>query len=161
MTHKKKQNQPESPETGEINISEEPRQDLKEWKDKYLRALADYQNLEQRTRQERAMMREYTTKEIISHFLPIVDMIEQAEVFNSDPGLKMVSDSFKRTLKELGLQELDLQGKEFDPHTAEVAEVLEGEAENCIVQVVQKGYMLNGQLIRHARVKVGKLQKSM
>jgi len=160
MTHKKTHTQPEAEEKLKTEPQEDPKQEIQILNDKYLRALADYQNLEMRTRQERAMMRDYITKEVVSRILPVVDMIEQAEVFTSDPGLKMVSESFKRVLKELGLQELDLQGKQFDPHTAEVAEVVEGEKENTIVHVVQKGYILNGQLVRHARVTVEKVQKS-
>lgn len=127
-----------------------------EYKALYLRALADYKNLENRTNNERERTKEHLKKQMIESLLPVLDNMDQAEVFLSDPGLKMVSDSFRKALLELGVREIELLGNEYDPETAEVVEVVEGKQDDIIVEVLQKGYAMNGTVIRHGRVKVSK-----
>lgn len=139
---------------------EEARKQNEEFKGMYLRALADYKNLENRTSSEREQMRDTIKKQVIEEFFPVLDNLDQAEVFTKDPGLQMISKSFRQVLNNLGVQELDLVGSEYDPHTAEVVEVVEGEDDNMIVEVLQKAYSLNGRVIRPGRVKVSKTIKS-
>ncbi|OGK36025.1 nucleotide exchange factor GrpE [Candidatus Roizmanbacteria bacterium RIFCSPHIGHO2_12_FULL_38_13] len=134
--------------------------EVEEFKNRYLRALADYKNLEHRVNAERSNMRDMVKEQVIGHFLPIMDNINQAEVFTKDPGLTMISNSFSQTLKDLGVHEVELLGQEYDPHSAEVVEVVEGREDNKVVDVLQKAYAMNGQLIRPGRVKVSKLHQS-
>lgn len=145
-------------ETKQMEDHEACQKEIEAYKQRYLRALADYKNLEQRTRQEREQMRDMTKRDILVDFLPVLDHLEQAQIFTDDPGLKMVSESFRKTLTEMGVTERDLLGTEFDPATAEAVEVVQGKQDNLIVEVLQKAYELNGQLIRHGRVKVSKIQ---
>ncbi len=137
---------------------EEVQKQAEEFKGMYLRALADYKNLENRTRTEREQMRDIVKKQVIEQFFPVIDNLDQAEVFTKDPGLQMISKSFKQILKNVGVTEIELVGTEYDPHNAEVVEVVEGDEDNIIVEVVQKGYMLNGNVIRPGLVKVSKVQ---
>ena len=130
---------------------------IQEYKNMYLRALADYKNLEHRMNQERDRMRNTIQKQCVERFLPVLDNMEQAESFTKDPGLQMVIGSFRQTLKEMGVKEFDLMGKEFDPYVAEVVEAVPGDQDNMIVEVLQKAYELNGDVIRHGRVKVSKV----
>ena len=129
-------------------------------KQQYLRTLADYKNLENRFYQERQRLQEQIKKECVIKFLHFLDGLDQAEVFNKDPGLKMIANNFKSTLSELGVKEIELLGHEYDPHFAEAIEVVDGKHDNLIVEVLQKAYELNGEVIRPGRVKVSKSVKS-
>ncbi|MBP9691503.1 nucleotide exchange factor GrpE [Candidatus Woesebacteria bacterium] len=130
--------------------------EVEQYKNLYLRALADYKNLEHRVNQERQRMRLAVKKQIIFELLPVLDNLDQAEVFTKDPGLQMISSSFRKALQELGVQEFELLGHEFDPEFAEAIEVVEGKKDNIIVDVVEKAYTLDGQVIRHGKVRVSR-----
>ena len=128
---------------------------------KYLRALADYKNLENRINQEREMMRTVVKRDIIERLLPIVDNLEKASVFIEDPGLKLVRSTFKKELLALGMKEVELIGKKFDPTIAEVLEVIEGVQDDVVVEVSQKAYALDGRVIRHGKVVVSRKKLSI
>ena len=136
------------------------KKEVEDFKNKYLRALADYKNLEHRFDQERQRLQSQIKKECVIKFLHFLDGLDQAEVFNKDPGLKMIANNFKSTLNELGVKEIELLGHEYDPHFAEAIEVVDGKHDNLIVEVLQKAYELNGEVIRHGTVKVSKVIKS-
>ena len=136
------------------------KKEVEDFKNKYLRALADYKNLENRFYQERQRLQEQIKKECVIKFLHFLDGLDQAEVFNKDPGLKMIANNFKSTLSELGVKEIELLGHEYDPHFAEAVEVVNGKHDDMIVEVLQKAYEINGQVIRQGRVKVSKSVKS-
>ena len=125
-------------------------------KKQYLRALADYKNLEHRVEQERYRMRDAIKRELVERLLSILDNLDQAEVFNKDPGLQIVNKSFRQYLDEFGVSEIELLGTDFDPSKAEVVEAIEGKQDNIIIEVLQKAYKLNGTVIRHGKVKVSK-----
>lgn len=143
-----------------INRGVENPQQLKktaeDYKNKYLRALADYQNFENRTRQQRDEQTISVKKRLLTEMLPFLDNLEKAEVFLKDDGLKIIKKQFYQTLENEGLKEADLLGQEFDPHLAEAIEVVEGEEANKIVEVLRKGYMLGDEVLRVAQVKVSK-----
>lgn len=129
-----------------------------EYKQAYLRALADYKNLEHRTNSERQRMRDSVKKNIIMDLLPVLDNMDQAAVFTQDPGLSMVSATFTQALSNLGVSEVELEGQPFDPEFAEAVEVVAGDQDNVVTKVVQKAYALNGQVVRHGKVTVSKTQ---
>lgn len=137
----------------ELELSQ---QEAAEAKKQYLRALADYQNLEKRVREERMEIMKIAQINVISKLFPVLDNLRQAEIFVKDPGLKLVQDSFMNVLAELGLKEIELLNKEYDPHIAEVVDVVEGEQDNMIIEVVQKGYEFNGKVVRPGQVRVSK-----
>ncbi|CAN5213575.1 nucleotide exchange factor GrpE [soil metagenome] len=127
------------------------------FKNLYLRALADYKNLENRVNNERGQMKDSVKKQIIMELLPVLDNLNQAEIFTTDIGLKMVAKSFSQALESLGVKEIELLGVEYDPYAAEVIEVVPGEQDNIVVEVLMKGYSLNGEVIRPGKVKVSKI----
>lgn len=129
---------------------------INEYKNKYLRALADYQNFENRIREEKEAIKKTANQELILKLLPFLDNLDKAEVFIKDPGLKIIKDNFYKTLKSEGLEEIDLIGREFDPYVSEVVDVIEGKQDNIIVEVLRKGYKYHGKVIRIAHVKVSK-----
>ncbi len=127
-----------------------------DYKEKYLRALADYHNFEKRVRDEREQQVRGATKRIILRLLPVLDDIEQAEVFVKDQGLQAIKKQIKQIFEGEGLKEQDVLGKVYDPQTAEAIDVVAGEKDNLVGEVVRKGYELNGQVVRPAQVKVTK-----
>ncbi len=126
------------------------------FKNMYVRALADYKNLENRVQQERGQMRDAIKKQIVMEMLPVLDNLNQAEIFTKDTGLQMVNKSFIQALERIGVKEIELLGREYDPYSAEVVEVVAGDENNIIVEVLVKGYSLSGEVIRPAKVKVSK-----
>jgi molecular chaperone GrpE len=136
------------------------RAEVEDYKKKYLRAIADYQNFERRMREERKEMRNIIKADIIQMFLPTLDTLHKAELFIKDPGLKMVMDQFYQTFEQAGVKEIEIMGKEFDPHVAEVIDVVPGDEDNIVTEVLRKGYTLNGSVIQHAQVKVSKKKEN-
>lgn len=154
---KEKKIKDENPPAGGEKKKEEPeKKEGEEWKNKYLRVLADFQNFEKRIQQDKTYQANRVKLDVLLRLIPFLDDLEKASIFYTDPGLKMVKDNFMKTLSELGVKEMDLEGKEFDPHISEAIEVVEGEKDNIIAEVVRKGYMLGDQILRVGTVKVSK-----
>ena len=135
---------------------EELKRLIEEYKHKYLRALADYQNFEKRVSEQKEEQIKNTTKKVILNMLPFLDNLEKAEVFLKDEGLRMIKKQFQQALEKEGLKEIDLLGKEFDPHLAEAIDLVEGDKDNIITEIARKGYALGDKVIRVAQVKVSK-----
>ncbi len=127
-----------------------------EYKDKLLRALADYHNLEKRVSEERQELGKRAVQSFILRVLPFLDNLEQAEVFVKDKGLELVKNSFVELLAREGLTKIEVLNKEYDIHSAEAVDLVDGEKDNMVVEVVRNGYMFNGQIIRPAQVRVSK-----
>ena len=134
------------PKEVEINV---------DYKERYMRALADYKNLQRKIDEERKLIFTFATANVLEQIIPTVDLLYKAEVFIKDPGMQMVKDQLVHVLEEFGLKEIELLGKEYDPHMAEVVGTVEGEKENVVVEVVRRGYMLADKVIRVGQVKVG------
>ena len=132
---------------------------IEEWKSKYLRALADYQNLEKRTSEEKQEIRRYASERILLKLLPVFDTLVKAQSHLNDKGLELVLKEFHAILLEQGVSRIDVVEKEFNPHEMECVEVVEGQ-DNVVVEEVLPGYMIHGKVLRVARVKVGKESKS-
>lgn len=135
---------------------DEAKKQIEEYKNKYLRSLADYQNFEKRVNQEKDEIRKIANKSLLLKFLPILDDLDKAEIFVKDEGLKIIKNKFLQFLKDEGVEEIDLLGKVFDPHLAEAVAIVEGKEDNKIVEVVRKGYRYGDQVLRVAQVKVSK-----
>lgn len=127
-----------------------------EYKNLYLRALADYQNFQKRARDDREVVAEQTAKHIFINLLPFLDNLEKAETFVKDEGLKMIKNDFFSKLEKEGLREIDVLNKEYDPYTAEAIDIVEGKKDNEVVEVLEKGYEFRGDVLRPAKVKVSK-----
>ncbi len=130
-----------------------------EHKNKYLRALADYQNHEKRVQEEKERLVQRANKDLILKVLPFLDNLDKAELFVKDEGLRIAKDHFKQILHEAGLEELEVLNKEFDPYTAEVIDIVSGQKDNIVAEILRKGYAYRGQVIRPAQVKVSKKTK--
>lgn len=125
-----------------------------EFKEKYLRALADYQNLEKQTANWKEEFGKYASVNLVKKLLEVLDDLEKAREHINDDGLELVIGKLKKILQEEGLEELELEGKEFDPNLAEVVSTESGGQENVIKKVLQKGYKIKDKVIRVAKVTV-------
>lgn len=124
------------------------------------RALADYDNLRKRVDRERTEMSELTTYRFVMRFLPIFDMIKDAQKHLNDAGLGISLKVLADTLKEEGIIEIEAKsGMIFDHELHEAVDTIETDEheDNEIAEVVLAGYkFIEGPVIRHAKVKVYK-----
>jgi molecular chaperone GrpE len=126
-----------------------------DWKSKYLRALADYQNLEKRTQSEKQEIRKYATEVVIARLLPTLDTLTKAAEHVKDTGLELALKELYAALSEQGVEKIAVSGKPFDPHQMECIEVVAGK-DNIVVEELLPGYRLHDKILRVAQVKVGK-----
>lgn len=126
-----------------------------QWKEKYFRALADYQNLEKHIREVRGQEIKYAGKTVIEKLLPVVDVLEKVAQISTDQGIQLAVKLFWDVLKNEGVKKIEVIGKKFDPHTMECIEVVDGENE-MVKEEVSPGYMIYEKLLRPSGVKVGK-----
>lgn len=137
-------------------------QKLQEANEKYLRALADYQNLQKQTDSWREDFVQYAASGLIKKILEILDDLEKAQEHLQDEGLKLIIGKLENILREENVSELELVGKEYNPAEAEVLstqpfDVSQGkpdQKDNIIVEVAQKGYRMKDKVIRPAKVVV-------
>lgn len=127
------------------------------------RAVADYHNLEKRIQEGRSELSKWATKDLIERLLPVLDNLETAlsGAETDSPwykGVEMAAKQFKEVLKGEGVDEIKADG-EFDPTLHEAVDTRDGES-NMILEVAQKGYTLNGAVLRPAQVVVGRKDKS-
>ena len=138
------------------NKKSNKKHNVEEWKNKYLRALADYQNLEKRFLEEKEEIIKSANFQLILKLLPFIDSVDKGEIFIKDQGLKIAKENLLKTLKEIGLQEIEVLNHEFDPRLAEAIDMVTGDKDNIVVEVLRKGYQMNGRILRVAQVKVSK-----
>ena len=121
---------------------------------KWKRALADYANLEKRIDKEKEFFVKFSNAQLLQNLLPVLDDFERAEKHLKDQGLTLAVNKFKEFLKSEGVLEIKAQGEEFNPQWMEAMEMING-PKNRVVEVVNKGYLLNNKVLRVAKVKVG------
>lgn len=122
------------------------------WKEKYLRALADYQNLLRRIQLEREENERYAAVKTLSQLIGVFDVFEKAQKHIADPGLGLALTQLTTALTALGVMRIDPVGQPFDPETMECVEAEHGA--QTVSDTVIPGYMIHGRLIRPAKVRV-------
>ncbi|UCD55334.1 MAG: nucleotide exchange factor GrpE [Candidatus Omnitrophota bacterium] len=137
-----------------------------EYKDKWLRALAEYENLKKRAEKEKAETIKFSNQFLIMELFPIMDSFDSAmntiEKSNDKEsflkGLKMLQGEFHRILEINGLKKLKTIGEKFDPNFHEAQEEIYTDkfSDGIIVEEIRSGYTLNDRLLRPALVKVSK-----
>lgn len=118
------------------------------------RALADYQNLERRYDKEKAEFLEYANSSLILKILFVLDHLEKVQEYLKDDGLELAIKELKKVLIKEGLEEIEAEGKIFNPREMEAIETVDGDEEGKVAEVLAKGYSLRGKIIRPAKVKV-------
>lgn len=148
-------------ESGEES-KEEVREEGKEEADdlRYLRLMADFQNYKKRVEKEKRDLYSYANEQIMSDLLTVMDNFERALEHDADEnfkeGIEMIFKQLQDALEKSGLAEIPALGEEFDPnvHNAVMAEETEDYESGKVSGVMQKGYTLNGKVIRPSMVKV-------
>lgn len=140
--------------------------DLAEHQDKLIRLHADFDNLRKRFQREKEDIFKYANEKLISELLVVVDDFERAvdsaeksqDFKLMHDGVQMISNHLCELLKRNGLLSIGECGEHFDPlrHEAIAEELREGAEAGIVLEVLQKGYSLNGKVIRPAKVKVSK-----
>ena len=124
--------------------------------DRYKRVLAEYDNFRKRTLKEKETTYQDAQLATVSAFLPVLDNLERgAAQENADEGVKLILKQFQEILQKYHVESCAEEGQAFDPnfHNAVLHEEGEGTGETVIAQVLQRGYTMNGRLIRAAMVK--------
>ena len=147
-----------------VKLKEEPEKKEKEAAanyDKYLRAVADLENYKKRSIREKTDIIKYGKEELIKDILPFVDSLDRAldhadssDVQAFKEGIRLIQEQLLSCLKKHGVEKIDSIGLDFDPNFHEALMQVESEehAENKVVNEVQKGYLLNGRLLRPSKV---------
>lgn len=139
---------------------------LKEQQDKYLRLSADFDNYRKRTLKEKAELTKFAGAEIYTSLLPVLDDFERAmaSMSSSDDinavcqGIELIYNKFRDYLNQQGIKEIDALHKEFDTDVHDAVTKFPAPKKNLkgkVVDIIEKGYMLNDKVIRYAKVVVG------
>lgn len=160
----------ETEDTQTDNVAEEKdeltkaKEEIAQLKDKYLRAIAEFDNYKKRTLKEKAELLLNGSEKTVTSILPILDDIERALADNNeDPkamkeGITLIYNKFIKTLESLGVKKIDTDGKDFDVDYHEAVAMVPGMGDDNkgkVIDCVQTGYQLNDKVIRHAKVAVG------
>jgi molecular chaperone GrpE len=157
-------------QTPEQNLDQELEQAqlaLSDAKDQVLRAQADVQNIRRRAEQDVSKARKFALEKFAEELIPVVDNLERglesaqnddADVTVIREGIEMTLSSFLAVLKKFNVEPVDPQNEPFDPqlHQAMSMVVNDNVEPNTVLHVMQKGYQLNGRLVRPAMVMVSK-----
>ena len=152
----------EETQTEEENLA----QQLEELKDKYLRAVAEFENFKRRTLKEKTELILNGGEKAITAILPIIDDMERAienahkqECVDAvEEGWELIYKKLLSTLEGMGVKKIEVEDKDFDVDFHEAVAMVPGmgdDKKGKIIDCVQTGYTLNDKVIRHAKVAVG------
>lgn len=139
-----------------------------EFKDRYLRTVADLENFRKRSARERVEAVQFANQGLMEKLVPALDNLDMAlaavataqgaSVDGLKTGVEMVLSQVRGVLREAGLEEIDAMGQAFDPtwHEAVSQEETDGVPEGQVVRQLRKGYRLHQRLLRPASVVVAR-----
>lgn len=150
-----------------IEILSPSEEENNEYKDKYLRLLADVENTRKRMQKEKQEATRFAIENVMGDILLPIDNLENAlkftdqmseETRNWALGFQMILTQFKEVLQEQGIVPFDSVGTAFNPHLHEAVEMEETDqyASGTIIQEFMRGYQCGDRTVRPARVKVAK-----
>ena len=162
----------ESPEdfAKEVNQAEDQfkklEKELADLNDKYLRLYAEYDNFRKRSARERLDYMSTAGEDVLKSFLPVVDDFERgikaneniSDVKTINEGIQLIFNKMQHILKQKGIETMQSIGTEFNPETMEAITNIPAptpELKGKVVDEVEKGYLMNGKVIRFAKVVVG------
>ncbi len=155
----KKEKKPSKREAELLLEIERLKAEIAEKDDKHLRMAAEYDNFRRRSREERDATYEVAAADTVSEFLPMIDNLERAALYDDGAkvkeGLVMIAKTTESIFKKLGIEEVGKVGESFDPklHNAVMHVDDDAYGENEIIEVFQKGYKKGSRIIRFAMVK--------
>jgi molecular chaperone GrpE len=140
--------------------------EIAELKDRHLRLQAEFDNFRKRTLKEKMELLKSGGETVLTSILPVIDDLERAlsafgDVEEENPfkqGIILIYNKFQDFLKQNGIREIEAKGKDFDTDLHEAITKIPAPTEELkgkIVDVIQKGYLLNEKVIRFAKVVIG------
>lgn len=130
------------------------------------RLQADFENYKKRIEKETERFRELANQDLIERLLPVLDNFSlaiKAEQNLEDfaKGVHLIFSEFRKVLNDFGVQEIETEDRMFDPtlHEAMMTGKDRSKKDGAILEEFQKGYTLAGKVLRHARVRVNKLDE--
>lgn len=133
--------------------------------DDYIRLMAEFETFRRRSAEERLSMVSTAAADTIKGLLPTLDDCKRAlEILNKSSdesakeGTRLIYDSLLKYLKSKGLEEIEAKGKEFDVDFHDAVTKFPAPSEDMkgkVIDVIQTGYLLNGKVLRYAKVVVG------
>ena len=137
-----------------------------EFKDQALRAKADVENMRRRAARDVENAHKYALERMTGELLPVLDSLEKAvesaaaakDAGAIGEGVELSLKMFLTVLRKVGIEQLDPLGEPFDPQFHEALAMVENpdSEPNSVMEVIQRGYSLNGRLVRAAKVVVAK-----
>jgi len=151
------------------NSAEKLKTENEELKTKLKYLYAEFDNYKKHVEKEKAAIKSAAGEKVVKELLPVIDDFErvleghkknesQANKNNILDGVEMIYKNMMRVLEKEGLKVIEAKGKKFNPYCHEAVLTCKDEAvdDNLVVEEIQKGYMLNSNVIRTAKVKVNK-----
>ena len=144
----------------------DPSQEAAEWRDKYLRLQAEFDNFRKRTLREKMELVKSGGADVLKSMLSVLDDVQRAveasqksdDIASLREGERMVAQKFAEVLRQKGVIEIEAAGREFDADLHEAVAkfpAANAEQKGKVIDVVQKGYMLDDKVLRYAKVVVG------
>jgi len=134
--------------------------------DRLLRLHAEFENYKKRMARERSEFVKFANEALILEFLPVLDNLERAVAMANSgmdaqgvaEGLDIILRLFQTTLEKAGVKVIEALGHEFDPNLHQAVTQVESTdgRDDIVVEEVQKGYLLEGRLLRPSMVKISK-----
>jgi molecular chaperone GrpE len=139
---------------------------IKDAQDKYIRLMAEFDNFRKRTLKERTELIKTAGEDILLNILPVVDDFERGlqvidkseDIASVKQGIHLIYNKFCEFLKQRGVKEIEAVRQDFDVDVHEAITKIPAPTEDLkgkVVDVVQKGYVLNEKVIRFAKVVIG------
>jgi len=140
---------------------------LQEVNDKYLRLVAEFDNMKRRTAKERIDLIGSASEDVIKNLLPVIDDFDRAldssenaeDIAAVVDGFKLIKNKLDGILKAKGLECMESKGETFDVELHEALTEIpapDKDSVGKVLDVIEKGYQLNDKIIRYAKVVVGK-----
>ncbi len=154
----------ETPTEEELDPLVAAQNEAEQWKDKYIRLVAEFDNYKKRTLKEKSELILNGSEKTVAAILPILDDFERATADKTeDPqaikeGYELIYKKFLKALETLGVNKIKTDNADFDVDYHEAIAMVPGmgdDKKGKVIDCVQTGYTLNDKVIRHAKVAVG------
>lgn len=133
-------------------------EEKQEYLDGWQRAKADLVNFKKRSVNMSSEACELTEFKVFSDIITVLDSFDAALAQNQEnEGFQNIYKQFDSILEEYNVKSFNPEGEEFNPHQHDPVEMVEGEKDGIIMDVLQKGYKMRDKIIRPAKVRVSKL----
>lgn len=157
---------PENTAPEEIDPLEKANREIAEWKDKYTRLFAEFDNFRKRTQKERVELISNAAGDVIKELLPVIDDFDRAVKANETledvavikEGFVLIHHKLYKRLEAKGLKPIEAAGKTFDTDFHEAITSTPAPSEELkgkVVDEVEKGYVLNDKVLRFSKVVIG------